>query len=175
MSPRSGVWTLFESDIIAHFIDLWRGGRRGKDVLPGRIEGSRRESVRHGPPGPNRIDAAWFGLGLIEQSLPNDEVCDEGPQMNGHRCCRPRALTRREDRHRCRCRVGRPGLQMNGHRCCRPRALTRREDRHRCRCRVGRPGLQMNGHRCCRPRALTRREDRHRCSRPRPATADCSL
>jgi hypothetical protein len=27
--------------------------------------------------GPNRIDAARFGLGLIEQSQPDDEVCDE--------------------------------------------------------------------------------------------------
>lgn len=22
---------------------------------------------------------SWFGLGLIDQSLPNDEACDEGP------------------------------------------------------------------------------------------------
>jgi hypothetical protein len=34
-------------------------------------------SLRNGPSGPNRIDAARFGLGLIEPSRPDDEVRDE--------------------------------------------------------------------------------------------------
>jgi len=33
--------------------------------------------VRHGRTGANRIAAGRLGLGLIEQSLPDDEVCDE--------------------------------------------------------------------------------------------------
>jgi glucose/arabinose dehydrogenase len=33
--------------------------------------------TRNGPTGPNHIDAARFGLGLIEHSRPDDEVCYE--------------------------------------------------------------------------------------------------
>lgn len=35
--------------------------------------------MRHGAAGPNRNDAVRFGLELTEQSLQNDEVCDQGP------------------------------------------------------------------------------------------------
>jgi hypothetical protein len=43
--PGTGVWTFsgldFIAPFIAHFIDLRRTARRGKDVLPGQIEGVR--------------------------------------------------------------------------------------------------------------------------------------
>jgi hypothetical protein len=45
VTTPGGVWTFpgldFIAHFIAHFIDLRRAARRGKDVLPGQIEGVR--------------------------------------------------------------------------------------------------------------------------------------
>jgi len=105
----------------------------------------------------------WSSRDFGCRTLPPGE--GTRPKRCRHRSCRPAALSRREERHRCGRRVRAAGLQRGRHRSCRPAALSRREERHRCGRRVRAPGLQKCRHRSCRPAALSRREERHRCGR----------